>query len=142
MNADPIAVQPSARSWRQLAITLLVIGGGALALAMAGPARAGQVSIVAVETSEEGNDRFRFQVTLRHDDTGWEHYADRWEVRLIDGTVLGIRVLLHPHVDEQPFTRSLGGVVVPADVDRVFVHAHDKLDGWSPEAFEVALPGR
>ena len=46
-------------------------------------------------------------VTLAHPDTGWDHYADGWEVVTGDGTSLGLRVLAHPHVDEQPFTRSL-----------------------------------
>jgi len=48
----------------------------------------------------------RFDVTLSHADTGWEDYADGWRVELEDGTVLGTRVLGHPHVNEQPFTRS------------------------------------
>ena len=102
------------------------------------PAAAGEVEIVGARAVPDGA-AWRFDVTLRHDDTGWEHYADRWEVRLLDGTVLGRRVLLHPHVDEQPFTRSLAGGEIPADVDRVVVHAHDKVHGWSPQAFELIL---
>ena len=43
-------------------------------------------------------------VTVQHADTGWDHYADAWEVLAPDGTVLGTRTLLHPHTDEQPFT--------------------------------------
>jgi hypothetical protein len=53
--------------------------------------------------------------------------------------VLGERVLLHPHVDEQPFTRSLSGVAIPSDVEQVTVRAHDNVDGWGPEV-PVALP--
>ncbi|MGB5558363.1 MAG: hypothetical protein WBN04_10170, partial [Paracoccaceae bacterium] len=53
-----------------------------------------------------------FSVTLRHPDTGWDHYADGWEVLAPDGTRLGFRELLHPHETEQPFTRSLGGVAI------------------------------
>ena len=40
------------------------------------------------------------------DVTGWEHYANKWDVVGPDDTILGTRVLLHPHVNEQPFTRS------------------------------------
>lgn len=125
-----------------IARRLACAGLAMLALAAGQHATAGQVEIVEVAVTAEGKDRSRFDVTLRHADTGWEHYADRWEVRLVDGTVLGRRVLLHPHVNEQPFTRSLGGIAIPADVDRVFVHAHDKLDGWSPQIYDMPLPGR
>ena len=44
-----------------------------------------------------------------HPDTGWDDYADGWRVLDMDGNELGMRVLHHPHVDEQPFTRSLSG---------------------------------
>ncbi|MFC3228246.1 hypothetical protein ACFOGJ_13455 [Marinibaculum pumilum] len=115
------------------------LAGLLLAFGLAGPAMAGEVEIVGVTASPESGSAWRFDVTLRHDDTGWEHYADKWEVRLPDGTVLGRRVLLHPHVDEQPFTRSLAGVEIPADIDRVIVHAHDKVHGWSPQAVELML---
>jgi hypothetical protein len=46
---------------------------------------------------------------VRHEDVGWQHYADRWEVLASGGEVLATRVLAHPHVDEQPFVRNLGG---------------------------------
>ena len=55
------------------------------------------------------------------------------------GRCSGERVLLHPHVDEQPFTRSLSGVAIPSDVEQVTVRAHDNVDGWGPEV-PVALP--
>ena len=53
--------------------------------------------------------------------------------------MLGERVLLHPHVDEQPFTRSLSGVTVPSGTEQVTVRAHDSVDGWGPEV-TVVLP--
>jgi hypothetical protein len=80
-----------------------------------------------------------FSVTLHHSDTGWEHYADGWGVYLEDGTELGYRQLLHPHVDEQPFTRSLGGVRIPAGVKRVVIVPHDLVHG-NGEGFVVELP--
>ncbi len=48
-------------------------------------------------------------VTLSHGDTGWDDYADGWRIEDASGAVLGTRELLHPHVTEQPFTRSLVG---------------------------------
>ena len=84
-----------------------------LAVLACGPVAADPAEIVRAEARASGNS-YSFSVTLRHGDTGWEDYADGWRVELPDGTVLGTRVLYHPHVDEQPFTRSLSGVVVPA----------------------------
>ena len=81
-----------------------------------------------------------FDVTLRHPDTGWDHYADAWEVLAPDGTSLGVRELAHPHVDEQPFTRSLSGVVVPDGVDHVTIRARCLVDGWDDATLRVDLP--
>lgn len=82
---------------------------------------------------------WQFSVTLSHPDTGWDHYADGWRVELEDGTILGIRDLLHPHVNEQPFTRSLSGIIVPDGIVRVYVRARCNVDGWSPARFELSL---
>jgi hypothetical protein len=57
-----------------------------------------------------------------------------------DGAVLGERVLLHPHETEQPFTRSLSGVVIPAAIDEVTVRAGDKVHGFGGAEMRVALP--
>ena len=82
----------------------------------------------------------RVSVTLSHPDTGWDHYADGWEVLDADGNSLGVRTLLHPHVTEQPFTRSLSGVVVPEGAEVVYIRARCNVDGWSGQLFEVRLP--
>jgi hypothetical protein len=110
-------------------------------LLLSSPAFAGQAKIVDVEVTNN-NDSYRFDVTLRHDDAGWDHYADGWEVLSPDGKVLGKRVLAHPHVSEQPFTRSLSGVQVPQGLSTVTIRAHDSVHGFNKEVFEVSLPGR
>jgi hypothetical protein len=76
-------------------------------------------------------------VTVEHPDTGWEDYADGWDVLTPDGAVLKpdpespfTRLLLHPHETEQPFTRSQSGIVIPASETRVRVRAHDLVDGF------------
>ncbi len=74
----------------------------------------------------------RFDVTLSHADTGWDDYADGWRIELADGTILGTRVLGHPHVNEQPFTRS-SQIEVPIGVGEVFVRASDNVGGWADE---------
>lgn len=82
-------------------------------------------------------DTWTFHVTVRHPDTGWEDYADGWDVVLPDGTVLKrnsddpfTRLLLHPHETEQPFTRSQSGLVIPDSITQVTVRAHDIVDGF------------
>lgn len=105
-------------------------------------AYAGEADVVGVKVTPESGGTFRFDVTVRHDDTGWDHYADRWDVLGADGTVYGERVLLHPHVNEQPFTRSLGGVSVPDNVTEVVIRAHDSVDGLGGKEMTVQLPGR
>ena len=85
---------------------------------------------------------FTFDTTVRSADKGWDKYADAWEVRGPDGTVLGVRELLHPHESEQPFTRSLTGVDVPDGITHVMVAARDSVHGFCGTTVTVALPGR
>lgn len=89
--------------------------------------------------AEQQGDGWRFDVTISHPDTGWEHYADAWRVLDMDGNELGLRILAHPHVDEQPFTRSLSAVKIPEDVTTVEVEARCLVDGWSGVRTRVKL---
>lgn len=109
----------------------LVLGiAGVFTALAAGPARAGEADVVGVTVAETGTRIYRFDVAVRHEDSGWEHYADLWEVLDPDGRVLATRKLLHPHENEQPFTRSLRGVPIPSDIARVTVRAHDNVHGY------------
>lgn len=110
------------------------------ALLAAGPAFADAPVIEDVRAVASGSG-WRFDVTLSHPDTGWEHYADGWEVLAPDGTSLGLRELAHPHVSEQPFTRSLSGVHIPAGISTVTVRARCLVDGWADAVYTVQLPG-
>ncbi len=65
---------------------------------------AGEADVIAVRDIAGGNGTFTFHVTVKHADTGWDHYAEKWDVVGPDGQIPGIRVLYHPHVEEQPFT--------------------------------------
>jgi hypothetical protein len=53
--------------------------------------------------------------------------------------VLATRILHHPHVNEQPFTRSLGGVMIPADISAVTVRAHDSVHGYGGKTLTIQL---
>lgn len=82
---------------------------------------------------------WNISVTLQHGDTGWAHYADGWEVLDARGTRLGYRELLHPHVEEQPFTRSLHGIVIPDGTREIFIRARCSQHGWVREVTRVEL---
>ena len=101
-------------------------------------AQADAVKIVDAK-AEKQRSAWVFHVTLEHGDTGWDHYADAWRIVAEDGTELGTRTLYHPHVNEQPFTRSLGDVKIPAAVSEVYVEAHDKVHGWSKQRFKIKI---
>jgi hypothetical protein len=88
---------------------------------------AGEADVIAVKAAKGNNGTWSFSVTVKHDDEGWDHYAKQWEVLGPDGEVFGTRVLLHPHVGEQPFTRSLGGVQIPEGLGKVVVRARDSV---------------
>jgi hypothetical protein len=103
-------------------------------------AGAGEADVLAVTATATGEGTYRFDVTVQHADTGWDHYADAWEVLAPDGTVLGTRTLLHPHADEQPFTRSLTGVAIPVGLTAVTVRARDSVHGYGGRALTVAVP--
>jgi hypothetical protein len=101
---------------------------------------AGEADVVDVSVKQSGKNTYSFSVTVRHADEGWDHYVNKWDVVAPDGTVLGTRVLYHPHVDEQPFTRSLSGVNIPDTVDTVTVQAHDSVHLYGGETKIVKLP--
>ncbi|MEP4767959.1 MAG: hypothetical protein ABJY83_08630 [Roseibium sp.] len=110
-----------------------------MATAMISPVSfAGDVEILDVKASSSGS-TWSFSVTLKHADEGWDHYADHWAVYSPDGSLLGERVLAHPHVDEQPFTRSLSGVVIPDGVKEVVIKARDSVHGVSPKTYLVRI---
>lgn len=117
-------------TWCVAAIGLI---GLSAAPATADPAK------VEGATAKRVGDTWSFSVTLSHGDTGWDDYADGWRVVSPDGTVLGVRELLHPHVNEQPFTRSLSGVSIPVGTTTVFIEARTNVDGWGEARFEMTL---
>ncbi|OGL14146.1 MAG: hypothetical protein A3F92_00750 [Candidatus Rokubacteria bacterium RIFCSPLOWO2_12_FULL_71_22] len=116
----------------------LALSGLVLSVCSAGAAWGGPADVVAVQATRERDDVWTFSVTVRHDDRDPDHWADWWRVRTADGRELGRRVLLHSHVDEQPFTRD-ARIRVPRDVRIVFVEAHDRVHGLGGAAVRVDL---
>lgn len=143
--------------WRLTLIALMLVlltacqdggpsEGQPVPTATTGDGGEGSADVLRVRAVQADDTTWTFHVTVEHPDTGWDDYADGWDVVTPDGTVLRpdpdapfTRLLLHPHVDEQPFTRSQGGVDVPPDVTKVRVRAHDLVDGFGGREVVVDL---
>lgn len=113
--------------------------GLAACLVHLAPTALADPAVIEAVTADQRAGGWTISVTLRHPDTGWDHYADGWEVLDADGQSLGFRELVHPHVNEQPFTRSLAGVSVPSGTDHLTIRARDNVDGWGGEPFRIDL---
>ncbi|MDJ0785045.1 MAG: hypothetical protein QNJ22_23965 [Desulfosarcinaceae bacterium] len=116
-----------------LLLALLSMGG-------LSDASAGEADVQNVEITKGVGDTYTVDVTVAHADTGWDHYADKWDLLDEAGNLLGTRVLYHPHVDEQPFTRRLSGVKIPADVQTIEVRAHDSVHQYGGRTYRIAVP--
>ena len=116
-------------------IPVVLIAGAILAT----NAYAGEADVADVNISQSSSGDYSFDVTVKHADTGWKHYADAWEVLDSNGNILARRVLVHPHVNEQPFTRSLSGVNIPAELTTVTIRAHDSVHKYGGKEMTVKV---
>ncbi|GAB4389518.1 hypothetical protein [Albidovulum sp.] len=112
----------------------------ALAVSAAAISAAADPATVEEVTARREADGWTFSVTLSHPDTGWDHFASGWEILDPEGNRLGYRELTHPHVEEQPFTRSLAHVRVPEGLAYVLIRPRCTLDGWSGSPTRFDLP--
>ena len=129
------SIRPAVRVCLRVATVALL----AASVAVPGIASAGEADVVDVSVTALGDGRFRIDASVAHADTGWDHYADRWDVYDEAGNLLGTRELAHPHENEQPFTRSTT-VTIPDGVERIEVRAHDSVHGGGGEAFTADVP--
>lgn len=100
---------------------------------------AGEADVVDVTIESLGNGKFRINATIAHEDTGWDHYANRWDVLNESGEVIGVRELAHPHVNEQPFTRSVS-VAIPISVKTITIRANDSVHETGGKTVEIEVP--
>ena len=99
-----------------------------------------QVRYVAARETEDGV--WTFEVTVEHNDQGWDHYANLWQVVHPEtNEVYGERELAHPHDNEQPFTRSQRGIRIPDGQTSVLVRARCDEHGWGGQEILVDLTG-
>ena len=126
---------------RNLRRSLIAGTCAALFLAFApSPAYAGEADVIAAKVRKTGAGTYNFDVTIRSNDKGWSYYCDRFEVLTLDGKLLGARTLFHPHENEQPFTRDLYNVRVPAGIQKVRIRARHKPKGYDGKTLVVTLP--
>lgn len=78
---------------------------------------------------------YTFKVGISSPDLGCDQYADWWEVVDLEGNLIYRRILLHSHVNEQPFVRS-GGPVAIDENQTVIVRAHMNNSGYGMQAFQ------
>jgi hypothetical protein len=60
--------------------------------------------VLEVQARVSGERTYTFEATILHEDTGWEHYANKWDLLNEKGELFGTRILHHPHVEEQAFS--------------------------------------
>lgn len=96
--------------------------------------------VVSAQATQASDGTWRFDVTLSSPYDTPEKYADAWRVVGLDGEEYGLRVLLHDHASEQPFTRSESGIEIPDSVTEVWIEARDLIDGWGGQTLLYELP--
>jgi len=111
-----------------------------ISLLATGPTFAGEADVVDARVTRANDGTYRFDVSVLHADEGWDHYANAFEILDADGNVLGTRTLLHPHVGEQPFTRSLTGVHIPEGLTKVTARANDSVHGTGGRELVLDIP--
>ena len=93
--------------------------------------------VLSVKVTGQPNS-FQFDVEVSSPDTGCDQYADWWEVLSQDGELVYRRVLLHSHVNEQPFTRSGGPVNISSDAI-VYIRAHMNTGGYGGQTLKGSV---
>jgi len=103
------------------------------------PLLAGQAVIEKVKAECNHKRLCKFDVTISHADEGWTHFANGWQIFTTKGELLGHRALAHPHVKEQPFTRSMRNIKIPPSIDTVIFIANDSVHGESERKYVLKL---
>ena len=95
-----------------------------------GISMASDAKILDVKAELTSAQKFNFIVTVKHADTGWDHYADAWRIYTPDGYLIGERVLYHPH---------LLGIRIPNDLHEVVIKASCSKFGENKKGYTLKL---
>lgn len=114
----------------------------ALLMTFASPlAIAGAADVIGANARRGSDGTLTFEVTMRCDDRSASYFCDRFEILAPDGRIVGVRRLLHDHADEQPFTRDLPGVKLPAGFAQgVLIRGHHNVRGYDGASLMLKLP--
>ena len=82
-----------------------------------------KAQVTFVSASQQFDGSWCFKTSVKHNDEGWDHYANGWEVLDMNGNQLWERPLTHPHVNEQPFTRRLCDIQISPETTKLVVRA-------------------
>ncbi len=121
----PIVLKRTRRSLALIMMAAFVIASNGADADMTEKQHADVISVQASGAAGA----YQFDVGIQSPDRGCRQYADWWEVVSDDGKLLYRRVLLHSHVNEQPFVRSGGPVPIKPDTV-VWVRAHMNKAGY------------
>jgi hypothetical protein len=98
--------------------------------------------VVAVDPASLDTTTSSVAVTVSSPYDTEARYADAVRVRSADGAaVYGTLELAHDHAAEQPFTRTLTGLAIPAGTTSVVVEGHDQVNGWGGATLTVPVTG-
>lgn len=100
---------------------------------------AGEADVLEVKIEKTDDGYLNVSATVQHNDDGWDHYADRWEVLDMEGKILDKRVLRHPHT-EAPFTRSILRARIPKGIGKIRVRAHDNVHEYGGKEVQAIIP--
>ncbi len=125
------------RTFALLAALMLIPGFAVAQGGSSGDLDLREANVTAVEFEQLDGGRYRFSVTLIHDDDGEPGYANWWQVETMDGRRLGRRELLHGHGTRE-FTRS-EIIDIPEGTTRVVVRGHDQVHEYGGQVMIIDL---
>ena len=120
-------------------VTSVLFEGGKLEINLADYGIWDYAHVLEVKYQKTAKNTYTFYTTVRHRDEGWDHYANVWRVVAAnDNSEVsnGERVLLHPHDNEQPFTRSQSRVTARGTIR---IEAADNTHGLGGSAIYLDL---
>lgn len=95
--------------------------------------------VLDAQFTRNADGSFAIAVTISSPYDTPQQYADGWRVLAPDGAVLGEHTLLHDHANEQPFTRTQQGVIIPSDVLTVTIEGRDLVNGYGGQTLTVPV---